>query len=124
MAPFCAICGVLERRHPGTSHEFVPLKSFLEQEILDALVTLRQEVGSDNLIDIGSSSDSFLNVNGTKKTETINLLKVEGYKVWYIPVGDPPKNLKVLASPGTTFEEVMKHKSEIRQLTKNNKENV
>jgi hypothetical protein len=85
---------------------------------------LKDEVGTNNLIDVGVgierhlSVDQQMGVSQDRLKTAVSMLEHEGYKIHYIPVeqlGTGHKtSLKVLAPPGMTYSEVYKNRHKVR----------
>lgn len=91
------------------------LKFRIIQTISNVLKTL---VARDKYIDIGKGAEIFVGVSRTKLDNAVALLQNEGYTVHYIyqeQLTNPGKyiNLKVLAAPGVTKQEIYDNKAQI-----------
>lgn len=81
---------------------------------------LRERIGKDGIIDVGTGVENHLSIAASKKNVAIAMLEEEGYKKFYVPIEQQGTgkitNTMVLAPPGTTFPEVMARKSEIKPV--------
>lgn len=81
---------------------------------------LRDQVAEKKYIDIGAGTEHYAKVSRTKLNAAVAVLKEEGYKVYYIKVPQlgTGKNTTqtVLVPPGTTYSEVYKNRSEVKNL--------
>ena len=83
---------------------------------------LRDNVKKKSYIDIGAGVELDVGVTSTRFKNAIAKLKDEGYSVYYLKeeqVGNPGKftTIKVLAAPGTTYQEVYKNCANIGTIT-------
>lgn len=82
---------------------------------------LKDAVDSKGLIDIGIGTEQYLGVTRTKLDTSIAMLKENGYEVHTIQIEQPGTgkytNVKVLAPPGTTLQEVNAKRYEIKTVT-------
>lgn len=83
---------------------------------------LRDNVSNKKYIDIGTGVELDVGVTSTRFKNAVAQLKEEGYSVYYIKeeqVGNPGKytTIKVLAAPGTTYQEVYKNRANIGTIT-------
>lgn len=97
-----------------------------EDDRLDILTTtssmLKDTVAEKTFVDIGVGVPEQLNISSTMLSSAVALLKEEGYTVHSVQVdqlGTGPGNkttVKVLAPPGTTYGDIAKDTSRIRQI--------
>lgn len=83
---------------------------------------LKEQVGTNELIDVGSGVEHQLGVSSTKLNNSLALLKQQGYEVHPVKIAQGSSgnftNYKVLCAPGTTRKDVFLRRDEIRQPTK------
>jgi DNA invertase Pin-like site-specific DNA recombinase len=80
--------------------------------------TLRKLVGKDGYVDVGTGVEVWMGVSRIKLDNAVALLKNEGYTVHYLrqeQLGaiDKKTSIKVLASPDTTYKDVLANKTKI-----------
>jgi len=88
--------------------------------LLNIADQLADNVSRKGLIDVGSGVEINLGVNRTKLDAAISLLEDEGYTLHNISikqVGGKYTQMKVLAPPEVTTNEVLKRQSEIKSVT-------
>jgi hypothetical protein len=90
--------------------------------IIDTTVSmLKDQVAEKGYIDIGSGVEHHVGVSATKLATAVAKLREEGYTRHYVQVeqlGTGQKTtIKVLAPPGTTYSEVYRNRSNIKQIT-------
>lgn len=78
---------------------------------------LKERVGPENYLDIGSGTESHLGISSTKLSAAVAVLKEQGYEVRNVQVqqlGTSNKTtVKVLAPPGTSYVDIVKNPSRI-----------
>ena len=92
----------------------------------DALETianlLKKHVDEKGMIDVGKGVEHHLGVTKDRLASAVAMLKEKGYEVHniFIPQVTNPKkytNMRVLAKPGTTLNDVNKNRGQIKQVT-------
>jgi hypothetical protein len=81
---------------------------------------LKDKVGEDGYLDIGSGTENNLSISQTKLATAVEVLKEEGYEVHNVQVtqlGTGNKTtIKVLAPPGTTYRDIVRNPSNIKSV--------
>lgn len=79
---------------------------------------LKQEVDTKGYIDIGGGTNHYLGISRTKLDATVDMLKEDGYKVYYIQetqVGTgKPTSYRVLVNENTPYSEVYYNRDKIQ----------
>ena len=94
-----------------------------KQDVLTATTNmLRDRVDEAKMVDVGKGVENKLGVSSEKLNTSLSILKNEGYEVHTIPVplvGIGKNNqLKVLATPGTTQNDVWRNQAQIQPFDK------
>jgi len=81
---------------------------------------LRDEVGTGNIIDVGSGVENRMGISDTKLKTAVAVLQEEGYSVYYLKVKQlgtgKDTTIKVLAPPGMTYSEVYQKRFDLQQV--------
>ena len=89
--------------------------------------TLRNEVNSKGLIDVGKGNENRMGITKERKDVALAILKEEGYVVEYViePQVGTGKNTTrmVLAPPGTTYSYIYQHRGEIKTILEKSEDN-
>lgn len=96
-----------------------------QQEKVDILQTtatmLRGQVADKKYLDVGTGVENHIGVSKEKLGAAVALLKEEGYEVHSLKVAQlgtgNETRLKILVAPGTTYGELSRNRSEIKQVT-------
>lgn len=79
---------------------------------------LKESVDKLGYIDVGAGVETHLGISRTKLDTAVSMLEDQGYKIIYIPetqVGTGKRtSLKVLAPPGTKYNDVYRNKADIK----------
>lgn len=84
---------------------------------------LKQQVDEKKYVDIGAGVELYpqIGVSRTKFNTAVALLEEEGYKKYYVKVEQlgtgKETTIKVLTPPGTTYSELFKNRTEIKQIS-------
>jgi len=83
---------------------------------------LKDQVAEKGFIDIGSGVENHIGVSSTMLTNSVAVLKEEGYVVYNVKVpqvlSGRDTNMKVLCPPGTTWGQLQSNRDKIQQITK------
>lgn len=86
----------------------------MQLKISDLARRLREEVDVKGSLDVGKGAEKHLDVSMPKLIAALHVLKNEGYEILYISfsqVGTDKKTVvKVLATPGTTYKDILVNK--------------
>lgn len=97
---------------PGADHKALLMRTISDQ--------LREAVGKDNLIDVGSGVATQMGISNENLRVAVTILKDEGYEIHRVPnpqlVTGKDTHMKILCPPGTTQREAFLHKLEIKQV--------
>lgn len=82
--------------------------------------SLKGEVNENKYVDVGAGVENWLGISGTKKGVVLALLKEEGYNVYTFPQEQQGTGkytqMKVLAPPGTTKQDVLRNRDRIKTI--------
>ena len=85
---------------------------------------LKENLEKKEFLDVGLGTENHLGISRAKLKTSIELLKEEGYNVYYVKQEQAgtgkSTNIMVLAKPGATFPEVLANKHNIRAITEFN----
>ncbi len=90
-------------------------------EIADVVETLRTNVEAKQFVDVGSGASDLLGVSQAKLRNALFYLKNEGYEVYMVlaeheEVEHRRTAVKVLAAPGTHYQDVNENKDMIKKV--------
>jgi DNA-binding CsgD family transcriptional regulator len=91
-------------------------------DVLQSIASkLKDQVDKKGYIDVGAGVENHLGISATKLKTAIAMLKEEGYDTHYVKVEQlgtgKQTTMIVLAAPKTTYSEVYRNRSNIKQIT-------
>jgi len=82
---------------------------------------LKDSVSKKGVIDVGAGVESNIGISRTKLNTSLELLKAEGYNVYYVQTQQlgtgKYTSIKVLAPPGMDYADVYKNRADIKTIT-------
>ena len=97
-----------------------------QQSKQDSLITtanmLREKVGPDKYLDVGLGTEAALGISATKLATSVAVLREEGYELHNVQADQlgtgagKKTTIKVLAPPGTTYGDVAKNLTRIKNV--------
>lgn len=91
-----------------------------EDTIQSTAAMLKEQVGKDRLIDIGSGVENYIGISGTRLNTAVTVLREQGYEVHDLNIEQVGTGqftrFKILAAPGTSRTDVFKRRFEVQQI--------